>query len=194
MVKAGVKTILQDVNFNFEKGKIYALMGPNGSGKTTLAYAIMGHPEYHLDSKSTIKMGTQNLLDLKTDKRARMGIFLSFQAPMSVSGVTPLQLLRVALSGKKDPLKIKNEMELYASKLKIPQELLYRSLNQGSSGGEKKKLELLQMAVLDPKFVIFDEIDTGVDIDSLKIIANFIRNYRKERTYLLITHYNRILK
>lgn len=192
-VKVQEKIILHDINFNFEKGKVYALMGPNGSGKSTLAYVIMGHPEYQLE-KGKILFEGKDISGLTADERARLGLFLSFQTPLSLAGVNVFQLLRLALSGKKDPLAIKKEIENYARQLKIASDLIERSLNDGASGGEKKKMEVLQAAVLSPQFLIFDEVDTGVDIDALKIIAAFINRHKNNKTYLLITHYNRILK
>ncbi len=192
-VKARGKIILRDISFNFKKGKIYALMGPNGSGKSTLAYVVMGHPEYKIE-KGKIELEGKNINDLTADQRAKLGLFLSFQTPLSLAGVNIFQLLRLSLSGKKDPLTIKKEIEVYARQLKISPDLLQRSLNDGASGGEKKKLEVLQAVVLSPRFLVFDEVDTGVDIDALKIIAKFINRYKKDKTYLLITHYNRILK
>lgn len=188
------KKIISKINFNFEKGKTYAIMGPNGSGKSTLAYAIMGHPSYIIDKSSKILFENRNILKLSSDKRAQLGIYLSFQSPISLSGITVFQLLRLALSGKKDPLLIKEEIEKYAKKLHIKPELIERSLNDGTSGGEKKKLEILQAAVLNPKYVIFDEIDTGVDVDSLKTIARLMNLIKKDKTYIIITHYNRILE
>ncbi len=191
-VTVGKKTILKNINFHFEKGKVYAVMGPNGSGKSTLAFAIAGHPSYKIVSGS-LKFEKKDIADKKPDERARMGIFLSFQNPLSLSGVTVFQLLRLALSKRKDPLAVKIEMDKTAKKLGIKKELLQRSLNDGASGGEKKKLEVLQAAVLDPKLLIFDEIDTGVDIDALRTIAKFMHQNKKGKTYILITHYNRIL-
>lgn len=193
-VTVGGKTILRHINFTFEKGKTYALMGPNGSGKSTLAYALVGHPAYKLGHQSAILFEGKKINSLTPDKRAKMGIFLSFQTPLSLCGVTPFQLLRLALSGKEDPLAVKKKIDRYAKSLEIDEELLERSLNDGASGGEKKKLEILQAAVLDPKFLIFDEVDTGVDIDAMKIIAKFINAHKKDKTYIVITHYNRILK
>src|SRR3989338_8760941 len=152
-VKVGKKEILKDFNFEFEKGKVYAVMGPNGSGKSTLAYAIAGHPAYKLDVGS-LKLDGKEIRDKKPEERAKMGIFLSFQNPLSLSGVTVFQLLRIAL-------------------------------------GKKKKLEMLQAAILDPKLVIFDEIDTGVDVDALKTIAEFMDGNKKGKTFIVITHYNR---
>lgn len=193
-VSVGKKIILDTINFTFEKGRTYAVMGPNGSGKSTLAYSIMGHPLYHVSKTSRIFLNKKRIDSLTSDKRSQLGIFLSFQSPLSLSGVTPFQLLRLALSGKEDPLKVKEKLDFFAKKLKINEELLHRSLNEGASGGEKKKLEVLQAAVLDPQYVIFDEVDTGVDIDALKIIAKFINTNKKDKTYIVITHYNRILK
>jgi Fe-S cluster assembly ATP-binding protein len=193
-VSVAGKKIIDDLNFNFEKDKVYALMGPNGSGKSSLANTIAGHPSYIMNPKSKIKLSGENLEDVTPDKRAKKGIFLAFQTPFSLSGVTVFQLLRLALSGIKDPLAIRKEIDKLAGKLKIKKELITRSLNEGASGGERKKLELLQAIVLDAKFLIFDEIDTGVDVDALKIIATHLNKMRKGRTILLITHYNRILK
>lgn len=193
-VSVGKKLILNRINFDFEKGKTYAVMGPNGSGKSTLAYAIMGHPQYKLSKISRINLDNKRIDLLTPDKRSQLGIFLSFQSPLSLSGVTPFQLLRLALSGKEDPIKIQEQLEKYAKELKIHEELLHRSLNEGASGGEKKKLEVLQAAVLNPKYVIFDEVDTGVDVDALKTISKFINTNKKDKTYIVITHYNRILK
>ncbi|MBI4009422.1 Fe-S cluster assembly ATPase SufC [Candidatus Roizmanbacteria bacterium] len=191
-VKIGKKVILEDINYHFGKNKVYAVMGPNGSGKSTLAFAIAGHPSYKLEGGS-LKLDGKEISELSADKRAKLGIFLSFQSPLSLSGVTVFQLLRLALSKKKDPLAVKKEMDVVARKLGIKKELLERSLNEGASGGEKKKLEMLQAAVLDPKLLIFDEIDTGVDVDALRTIAKFINENKKGKTYILITHYNRIL-
>ena len=191
-IKADKKTILKQINYTFIKGKIYAIMGPNGSGKSTLANAIAGHPSYKADVGS-LKFDGKDITNLNPEKRAKLGIFLSFQTPLSLSGVTVFQLLRLALQKKKDPLKIKKAIEKIAKKLKIKKELLDRSLNQGASGGEKKKLELLQAAILDPKLLIFDEIDTGVDIDALKTIAQYMQENKSGKTYIVITHYNRIL-
>ncbi len=193
-VSVAEKKILDDISFSFEKNKVYALMGPNGSGKSTLAYTLAGHPAYVLSKRSRIKYQSIDIGSLTADKRAKKGIFLSFQSPLSLNGVTVFQLLRLALSGKKDPVAIKREMEKLGKELKIKPELLKRSLNEGASGGEKKKLELLQAVILGAEFLIFDEIDTGVDVDALKTIATYLDSIKKGKTVLLITHYNRILK
>ncbi len=187
------KTILKNVNYTFEPGKIYAVMGPNGSGKSTLAYAMMGHPGYTIDPKSKILFNKEEIQEMKPEERADKGVFLSFQTPLSLSGVKVFQLLHLAMQGKKDPLKIRQEVKAYAKELGIHEELLNRSLNEGASGGEKKKMEVLQAAVLDKNFMIFDEVDTGVDVDSLKSIATFLNKHRAGKTYVIITHYNRIL-
>ena len=187
------KTIIQNLNLKLEKNKIYVLMGPNGSGKSTLAMSIAGHPSY-LVKKGRILFSGKNITKASPDERSQSGLFLSFQSPLSLSGVSIFSLLRTAIAGRKDPLALREEIEKTAKLLKIKKELLDRSLNEGASGGERKKLELLQAAILDPKFIIFDEIDTGVDIDALKTIAQFMEKNKKGKTYLLITHYNRILK
>jgi len=193
-VSTAGKTILKDISYVFEKNKTYIVMGPNGSGKSTLAHTIAGHPEYLVDKKSQIIFDRKKIIDLSPDKRAQMGIFLSFQSPLSLAGVTVFQLLRVALQGKKDAFLLKQELMRLAKRLKIPQEILERPLNQGASGGEKKKLEVLQAGILSPKLAIFDEVDTGVDIDSLKIISLFIKSFSKDKTVIFITHNSRILK
>lgn len=193
-VSVGNKIIIKDFSFDFSKGKVYAIMGPNGSGKSTLASSIIGHPAYTLESKSRILYKGKNIIGLTSDKRANLGIFLSHQSPLSLSGINVFQLLRLSLSGKKDPLKVRENIEKYAKILHLKSELIDRSLNEGASGGEKKKLEVLQAAVLDPKCLIFDEIDTGVDVDSLRTIADFLNSNKKNKTYIIITHYNRILQ
>lgn len=193
-VFVGKKKILNNINYQFKKNHVYCLMGPNGSGKSTLAYGLMGHPDYQFDPKTKIYLDQKEITDLLPEKRAQKGIFLSFQTPLSLSGVTVFQLLRTALSGKKDPLLVKNQIDKYAEKLKIKKELLNRSLNDGASGGERKKLELLQAAVLSPRILILDEIDTGVDIDALKTIGHFLESFKKNKIVILITHYSRILR
>ncbi|GIW63727.1 MAG: ABC transporter ATP-binding protein [Patescibacteria group bacterium] len=192
-VTAGNKQILHKINFEFEQDKVYAVMGPNGSGKSTLGYSIAGHPAYEVVNGSIV-FNNEDITEEEPEKRAEKGIFLSFQSPLQISGVTVFQLLRLALEGKVDPLELKQRIERIAKELKIRDELLSRSLNEGASGGERKKLELLQAVVLDPKFLIFDEIDTGVDVDALKIIGQYIDKIKSGRSIVLITHYNRILK
>jgi|SRR3989339_795196 len=192
-VSIAEKTIIENLSLNLEKNKVYVLMGPNGSGKSTLALTLMGHPIYKVKSGKIIFNGI-NITNFESDKKANSGIFLSFQSPLALTGVNIFSLLRAAIAGKKDPLILREEIEKTAKLLKIKKELLDRPYNEGTSGGEKKKLELLQVAVLNPKFIIFDEIDTGVDVDALKTIAQFMEKNKNGRTYLIITHYNRILK
>ncbi|MBI4004872.1 Fe-S cluster assembly ATPase SufC [Candidatus Roizmanbacteria bacterium] len=188
------KRILTDITATFEKGKIYAILGPNGSGKSTLANVLMGHPSYTLEKQSKIFMNDEEITEMEPDKRAKKGLFLSFQTPQALSGVKLPQLLQYALQGKKDPFVLRKEIQSYAKDLKVREDLLTRSLNEGASGGERKKLEVLQAAILDKDLLIFDEVDTGVDVDAMKTIAEFLNKFRRDKTYIIITHYNRILK
>lgn len=189
------KKILKNINFTFEAGKTYAVMGPNGSGKSTLASVVMGNPIYSLSAGSVIKYQNKKINDLLADERAKKGIFLTFQTPLALSGVTIYQLMRYALNGTMDPLAIRQGVQKYAKKLGVPEEMLSRSLNEGFSGGERKKMEMIQAGMMAPQLVFFDEIDTGVDIDALRKIATFIKKMKtQDNTFVLITHYNRILK
>ena len=189
------KIIIKNLNLKLEKNKVYVLMGPNGSGKSTLALSLMGHPLYQVRSGKII-LEKQNITEMEPDKRANAGIFLSFQSPLSLSGINIFSLLRTAVSGKKDPLALKEEIEKTAKLLKIKDELLERSFNEGTSGGEKKKLEILQMKLLSPALLILDEVDSGLDIDALKTIAMTVHKEIKKRrmSALVITHYQRLLK
>jgi len=187
------KIIIKNFSYFFKKDKIYAIMGPNGSGKSTLALTIAGHPTYKINS-GKIKLKNHYIQKWTPDKRAKAGLFLSFQSPLILNGVSLFQMMRVALRGKISPLNLNNKINRFAKELQIKQELLKRPLNEGASGGERKKLELLQGLILQPKVMIFDEIDTGVDIDSLKIIAKMMKKYQKTSTYIIITHYNRIFQ
>lgn len=187
------KQILKDISYTFEKGKTYAIMGPNGSGKSTLASAVMGHPTYEVSG--SMELDGTSLDELQPHERAQKGLFMSFQAPLSLSGVTLYQLLRFALHGTRDPLEVRMQVKKYAAQLGIKEELLSRSLNEDFSGGEKKKMEVLQAMVLQPKCMFFDEIDTGVDVDALKTLAKGIATLKgPDKTLILITHYNRLLK
>lgn len=191
----GDKKIINDFSFSFKPGKTYALMGPNGSGKSTLASAIMGHPSIQYSRSSKILVGTKNIKTLTPDKRAALGIFLSFQSPLEIAGVTVFDLLRIALEKKMDAVTLHKQVKEFAKELKIKDELLKRSLNEGFSGGEKKKLEALQAVMLQPQFALFDEIDTGVDVDALKTISQFlIKHLSKKTTLVFITHSTRLLK
>ncbi len=189
------KKILNNINFTFEPGRVYVLMGPNGSGKSSLASVIMGNPIYKTSARSKVKFKNEGILGLKAEERAKQGIFMSFQNPVSLTGVSIYQLMRYVMGGKIDPLAIRQQLQKYAKELSVSEELLSRSLNDNFSGGERKKMEILQAAILDPSLLIFDEIDTGVDVDSLKAIAKFINKMRdKKKIFIIITHYNRILK
>jgi len=197
-VKIGEKTIIDNFSYSFESGKIYAIMGPNGSGKSTLASIVMGNPIYDV-VKGKIQIIEKDkkpisLLELTPDERAHNGIFMSFQSPIALSGIRVAQLLQLALKGKKSALEIRKEVEMLSKSLNVHTELISRSLNEGLSGGERKKMEVLQAAILDKNIQIFDEIDTGVDVDAMKSIAKFLEKNKKDKTYIVITHYNRILK
>lgn len=189
------KKILENISFDFRVGKTYALMGPNGSGKSTLASAIMGHPQITYSRVAKILAKEKNIKSLSPDKRAKLGIFLSFQTPMTLPGVTVFELLRLALEKQVDPVTLHGKVKVYAKELRIKDELLKRSLNDGFSGGEKKKLEALQAVLLQPKFALFDEIDTGVDVDALKTISQFLKKHLPQETILVfITHSTRLLR
>lgn len=192
-VGVGKKTVLEEISYLFKKNKIYAVMGPNGSGKSTLAFAIMGHPAYEV-KQGAITFCNKDITEESTHKRSEMGIFLSFQSPLSLAGVKIHQLLQFALEKKKSALEIRKKIQQVASDLNINEDLLRRSLNDGASGGEKKKMEVLQASILDKELQIFDEVDTGVDVDSLRTIAGFLNKRKKGKTYIVITHYNRILR
>jgi len=191
-VSVGTKTIIRDFSYRFEKNKVYVIMGPNGSGKSTLAHAIMGNPLYTVSPGSSIVFKGEEVSGLSPDKRAQKGMFLTFQTPPSLSGVSVFQLLRSARRGE-DVFALHQKLDGFAKKLKIKQDLMDRSFNEGASGGEKKKMEVLQAATVDPSLAVFDEIDTGVDVDALRLISAFLRKTAKEKTLIFITHYSRIL-
>ncbi len=191
--------ILKGVSLTVKKGQTAALMGPNGSGKSTLAYAIMGHPKYKITAGEVWFKG-KDVLKMPPDERARLGLFLSFQYPQSISGVTLANFLRSAANCRRpndSPLSVtdfakmlKEKMEL----LKMPSALSRRYVNEGFSGGEKKRAEILQMAMLAPEIAILDETDSGLDIDALRTVASGINSLKsKEMGILIITHYQRIL-
>lgn len=186
------KRILHSISYTFHEQKTYVIMGPNGSGKSTFAHIIMGNPTYSVSKKTDIILDSESLASLSADKRAQKGLGLTFQNPLPLPGITVFQLLRITKQ-EVDVLKLKKEIETYAKVLHISSDLLKRPLHEGASGGERKKLEVLQMAVLKPKYIFFDEIDTGVDIDSLKLIFTFLKRIQKDKTYIFITHYKKIL-
>lgn len=192
-VSIGDKPILHDIDFSFEEGKTYVIMGPNGSGKSTLALSLAGSPDFTVSNASRAEFLGEDLLALPSEKRAQAGLAVTFQSPPALSGVTVFQLLRVALSGRVSPQDIRTEMLACAEELRIGKELLSRSLNDGFSGGERKKMEMLQMAILKPKLVFFDEIDTGVDVDAINTIIEFLRRHKqKKQTFIFITHQKRL--
>ena len=195
----GTKQILNGVDLTVNEGEIHAIMGPNGSGKSTLAYTIAGHPKYHVDGGSVTLDGV-DLLSLSVDARARAGLFLAMQYPVEIPGVTVTNFLRTAktaLDGEAPAIRgwIKDIRESMKS-LRMDATFAERNVNEGFSGGEKKRNEILQLELLKPKFAVLDETDSGLDVDALKIVAEGV-NRAKESTglgLLLITHYTRILR
>lgn len=196
-VKVENKEILRGFNLRVEPGEVHALMGPNGSGKSTLAFVLAGHPKYTV-TQGRILLDGQDVLTLKPYERARAGIFLAFQYPVAVSGVTVATLMRTALKamGREEELKnFRRAVKEQMTALKIDDQFMTRSVNEGFSGGEKKRLEMLQMAILKPKLAILDETDSGLDIDALKTVAAGIERYAQNPKVgtVLITHYQRML-
>ncbi|MCH8003772.1 MAG: Fe-S cluster assembly ATPase SufC [Nanoarchaeota archaeon] len=200
-VKIEDKEILKGISLEVDKGQVVALMGPNGSGKSTLAYALMGHPRYEITS-GKIFLNGEDITKAKPDERARKGLFLSFQYPQEIAGVSVSNFLRTALNAKREaskekPISVMDFHKLLQEKmklLKIDKSFALRYVNEGFSGGEKKRMEILQMAVLKPNIGILDETDSGLDIDALRIVAIGINDLKgSELGVLLITHYQRIL-
>lgn len=197
-VKVDGKQILKDFNLEINSGEIHVIMGPNGTGKSTLSKVIMGDSNYEIIS-GEIYYNDTLLNDLTTDERARLGIFLGMQSPIEIEGVSNADLLRTAISSKdKDNFKLFNfikELESNVELLKMNKEMIHRGVNQGFSGGERKKNEILQMYMLKPNIVLLDEIDSGLDVDSLKIVGDSVIEYYKKSNcgILLITHYQRLL-
>lgn len=192
------KEILKGINLNIKRGEIHAVMGPNGGGKSTLANVLMGHPHYKIEAGS-IKIQGREINKLKPEERAKAGVFLAFQYPMEIPGVSVGSFLRAAFNSLKDEkISLQEFYKLVKErmqKLKIKEEFLERHLNEGFSGGEKKRMEVLQLSLLEPKIAILDETDSGLDIDALKTVSEGINQLKsKEMGILLITHYQRILK
>jgi Fe-S cluster assembly ATP-binding protein len=193
--------ILKNLNLKIGKNEIHVIMGPNGSGKSTLSKILAGHPAYS-NIKGNVEFKGKNLLDMDPEKRSHEGLFLAFQYPLEITGVSNYDFLRIAYNEKQkfkneselDPLQFMELIQKLLNKLKMKSEFLNRDLNEGFSGGEKKRNEILQMLLLKPDLVILDEIDSGLDIDAIKIICEGIKNnLEKEASILLITHYPRIL-
>lgn len=192
------KEILKGLDLKINKGEIHAIMGPNGSGKSSLSLALMGHPRYQVNQGS-IKVDGKEITSLTPDKRAKLGLFLAMQYPVAVPGVSVFNLLRSAnknLEVEKIPaLEFQNKVKSKMKELKMDENFLSRSINDGFSGGEKKKAEILQLAILKPKYAILDETDSGLDVDALKTVSAGINSVvGKDIGILLITHYQRILK
>ena len=193
------KEILKGVSLKIEKNEIVAVMGPNGSGKTSLSYAIMGHPNYKI-TKGEILFNGKKINELDPSERAKLGIFLSFQYPVEISGVTVSNFLRAALKNVKNKIysliEYKKLLIKHMNLLNIDSSFKDRYLNEGFSGGEKKRFETLQMSILEPKLAVIDEVDSGLDIDSLNIVADNIKKIQKKNKMgiLIITHYDRILE
>lgn len=205
-VNIGEKEILQGLSLNVAEGEIHTIMGPNGSGKSSLAMALMGHPLYRVESGQVL-LGEEDLLQMEVDERSQKGLFLSFQHPREVGGVTLAQFLLHAHNAQRKKLdstarpvsvfRFKRALEKECEALKMDPLFLDRFLNQGFSGGEKKKSEILQMAVLKPKIAILDEIDSGLDIDALRVVSESVNKVKAENprmAIVIITHYHRLLK
>ncbi|CAH1200419.1 Vegetative protein 296 [Paenibacillus plantiphilus] len=193
------KEILKGINLEIKGGEIHAIMGPNGTGKSTLASALMGHPKYEVTA-GEVTLDGEDVLDMAVDERARAGLFLAMQYPSEITGVTNSDFLRSAINARREEgseislIKFIRQMESKMKELEMNPEFAHRYLNEGFSGGEKKRNEILQMMMIDPKVVVLDEIDSGLDIDALKIVANGVNSMRSEdRGFLIITHYQRLL-
>jgi Fe-S cluster assembly ATP-binding protein len=196
-VQVGDKQILRGLSLTVEPGKVHALMGPNGSGKSTLANTLMGHPGYVITGGS-IRLDEVELKDLSPDERAKAGLFLSFQYPVEIPGVSLLHFLRTAdaalHSMPATAVKFREQVSGELESLQMPKEFLKRSVNEGFSGGEKKRAEIAQLKVLKPKYAILDETDSGLDVDALRVVAESVKVIRQSTGILLITHYPRVLQ
>ena len=200
-VRAEDKEILKGIDLHVDAGEVHAIMGPNGSGKSTLARVLAGHPEYQVTAGEVVYEG-QDLLDMDPDERAREGVFMAFQYPVEIAGVNNAYFLKAALNAKRkhlgqpelDAIEFMQIVREKAKLLDIDQQMLSRAVNEGFSGGEKKRNEIFQMALLEPKLSILDETDSGLDIDALKIVANGVNALRSpDRAIIVVTHYQRLL-
>ncbi|HEM7321177.1 TPA: Fe-S cluster assembly ATPase SufC [Enterococcus faecium] len=193
------KEILKGVNLTMKTGEIHAIMGPNGTGKSTLSAAIMGNPNYEV-TEGEILFDGKNVLDLEVDERARLGLFLAMQYPSEIPGITNAEFMRAAINAKRDEndkisvMAFLKKLDEKMALLNMPEEMAERYLNEGFSGGEKKRNEILQLLMLEPTFAILDEIDSGLDIDALKVVAKGVNEMRGDNFgSLIITHYQRLL-
>jgi Fe-S cluster assembly ATP-binding protein len=200
-VSAEGKEILKGLDLHVNAGEVHAIMGPNGSGKSTLARALSGHPEYAVTGGEVLFEG-KDLLDMDPDERAREGVFMAFQYPVEIAGVNNSYFLKAALNAKRkhhglpelDAMEFMQLVQEKAKLLEIDKSMLSRAVNEGFSGGEKKRNEIFQMALLEPRLAILDETDSGLDIDALKLVANGVNAMRTaQRAFIVVTHYQRLL-
>ena len=200
-VRAEDKEILRGIGLTVNKGEVHAIMGPNGSGKSTLARALAGHPGYEVTA-GEVRYEGKDLLDMSPDERARDGFFMAFQYPVEIPGVNNAYFLKAALNARRrqlgqeelDAIDFMTFIREKARLLQVDEAMLQRSVNEGFSGGEKKRNEIFHMAVLEPRLAILDETDSGLDIDALKIVANGVNSMRHpERSFIVVTHYQRLL-
>ena len=191
------KTILKDFNREIKSGEIHAIMGPNGTGKSTLSKVIMGDNNYKVE-KGSIYFDDKEINDLPTDERAKLGIFLGYQMPLEITGVSNSDFLRTAMRNKDENFKLYDfikKINQTVEQLNMDKQMIHRGINEGFSGGERKKNEVLQMYMLEPNTIILDEIDSGLDVDSLRVVGENVMKYYEENkpAILLITHYQRLL-
>jgi Fe-S cluster assembly ATP-binding protein len=195
------KEILRGVNLNLRQGEVHALMGPNGSGKSTFARALSGHPGYEVTGGTVLYDG-KDLLEMAADERAREGVFMAFQYPVEIPGVNNAYFLKAALNARRkhqgleemDAIDFMAFIKQKAKQLQVDEAMLQRSVNEGFSGGEKKRNEIFHMAVLEPRLAILDETDSGLDIDALKIVSHGVNAMRSsDRSFIVVTHYQRLL-
>jgi Fe-S cluster assembly ATP-binding protein len=190
IIKKDEKSIIKDISIDIEEGNIHYLMGPNGSGKSTLALAIAGYPEYNIEGNIFFK--NENIIELSPDKRAKLGLFLSMQYPPAIKGVSILSLIKnayQAINGPVNVLEFRTRVVEEVKRLGLDESILSRGVNEGFSGGERKRLELLQLLILKPKLAILDEPDSGLDIDALKLMSSELKQLNQNgMTFIIITH------